>query len=68
MSVPIVGIGVHAWPSTVLLAAIGLVVSGRALQLVWNYRDPRDLLEALPVTARGLAVYSLGFALGLIIG
>lgn len=66
--VPIVGIGVYGWPSTVLLSAIGLVVAGRALQLVWDYREPRDLLEALPVTALGLTVYALGFAVGLVIG
>lgn len=66
--VPIVGIGVYGWPSTVLLSAIGLVVAGRALQLVWDYREPRDLLEALPVTALGLTVYAVGFAVGLVIG
>lgn len=68
VSVPIVGVGLYGWPSTVLLSAVGLVVAGRALQLVWNYREPGELLEALPVTAAGLIVYSLGFSIGLIIG
>jgi 1,4-dihydroxy-2-naphthoate octaprenyltransferase len=68
ISVPISGIGVYRWPSTVLLAVLGLVVAGNAVRAVWEFQEPSDLLPALPSTAAGLVVYAVGFSLGLVLG
>jgi 1,4-dihydroxy-2-naphthoate octaprenyltransferase len=68
VAVPISGIGVYRWPSTVLLAVLGLVVAGNAVRAVWEFREPAELLPALPATAAGLMVYALGFSVGLVLG
>lgn len=68
VGVPVVGIGMYRWPSPVLLAVLGLVASGSAMQAVWEFREPRELLAALPATARGLVVYALGLSLGFLLG
>lgn len=67
-AVPVVGIGVFGWPSTGLLAILGLAVAGPAVQAVWSFREPAELLPALPQTAAGLMVYALGLSLGLVLG
>jgi 1,4-dihydroxy-2-naphthoate octaprenyltransferase len=66
--VPVVGVGVYGWPSTGLLAILGLLAAGGAVRTVWSYEHPRELLAALPATALGLVVYSAGLALGLLFG
>lgn len=68
MGVPVVGIALFEWPSAVLLALLGLVVAQDGLRRVWRWKDPRELLPALPATAAGLLVYALGFSLGLVLG
>ncbi len=66
-SVPVVGIGLYRWPSTVLLAVLGLVAAGNAVRAVWEFEKPEELLDALPTTALGLMVYALGLSLGLLL-
>ena len=67
VAVPVVGVGLFAWPSGVILAVLGLVVAGRGMRLVWTTRDPAEVAGALPVTAAGLVVYAVGFSIGLIL-
>ncbi len=68
VAVPIVGVGLFAWPSGVMLAVLGLVVAGGAMRLVWTKGEPGEVAKALPMTAAGLMVYSLGLAAGLMLG
>ena len=68
VAVPVVGIGLFGWPSTALLGVLGLVAAGEGVRRVWTFQDPRELLPALPATARGLLVYALGLSVGLILG
>lgn len=68
VAVPVVGVGLFAWPSGVMLAVLGLVVAGGAMRLVWTRGDPAEVAKALPLTAAGLMVYALGFSAGLILG
>ncbi|HSM05396.1 MAG TPA: 1,4-dihydroxy-2-naphthoate polyprenyltransferase [Longimicrobiales bacterium] len=68
MGVPVVGIGLFGWPSTVLLSLLGVVVAGRAMRLVWTGGTPEQVAEALPPTAAGLMAYAAGFAVGLVLG
>lgn len=68
MGVPVVGIGLFGWPSTVLLSLLGVVVAGRAMRLVWTGGTPEQVAEALPATAAGLMAYAAGFAVGLVLG
>ncbi|HSG47618.1 MAG TPA: 1,4-dihydroxy-2-naphthoate polyprenyltransferase [Longimicrobiales bacterium] len=68
IGVPIIGIGVHGWPSLVVLAVLGLVAAGSAVRAVWTFRRPEELLPALPATSAGLLVYALGLSAGLVLG
>lgn len=68
VSVPVVGVGVFGWPSTGLLAILGLAVAGPAVRAVWSFQEPGELLPALPQTAAGLMVYALGLSVGLVLG
>ena len=68
MGVPVVGIGLFGWPSTVLLSLLGVVVAGRAMRLVWTAGTPGQVAQALPPTAAGLMTYATGFAVGLVLG
>jgi len=68
VSIPVAGIGIFGWPSTVLLAILGLAVAGEAVRAVWTFREPAELLPALPRTAAGLLVYALGVSVGLLLG
>jgi 1,4-dihydroxy-2-naphthoate octaprenyltransferase len=68
LGVPVVGIGLFGWPSSVLLSVLGLVVAGRGVRLVWTASEPAEVARALPPTAAGLMVYAAAFALGLVLG
>ena len=68
VSVPVIGVGLYRWPSLVLLAVMGLGAAGGAVRTVWTYQEPTELLQALPDTAQGLLVYSVGLSAGLLLG
>jgi 1,4-dihydroxy-2-naphthoate octaprenyltransferase len=66
-AVPPVGTGLFAWPPTVHVATLALVLAAFPARRVLGFTDPRELLPALGQTARVVAVYGvlLGTALAL---
>jgi 1,4-dihydroxy-2-naphthoate octaprenyltransferase len=68
VAVPVVGVGLFSWPSGVILAVLGLVAAGAGMRSVWTSGGSAEVAGALPATAAGLAVYAVGFAVGLVLG
>jgi 1,4-dihydroxy-2-naphthoate octaprenyltransferase len=66
--VPPVGVVLLGWPAWSLVALGALALSIAPTRVVFAHATPRELLPALGATARVLAVYGAGLALGLAIG
>lgn len=67
-AVPPIGIIAFGWPPSVLLAWAAILPARRAWHTVRHFDHPRELLPTLGVTAAALLLYSLGMALGFVIG
>ena len=66
--VPLAGIAFMSWTPWTLLALAGLAPCGPAFRRVRNYADRRALNPALGQTARGVAFYGAGLAVGVVFG
>ena len=67
-AVPLVGMALYDWPSLTLAALLGIGLALRPLKMVMAFRERAELIPALPATAAALIVYSVGLALGLVLG
>ena len=67
-AVPVAGIASLAWSPWTLLALIGLAPCRPAFQRVRDYENRPALNPALGLTARGVAFYGAGLAVGALVG
>ncbi len=68
LAVPLVGVGVFAWPGACLVALLVAPLSVSPVRRVLGFEDPRELLPALGETARVVALYGALLGLGLAMG
>lgn len=67
-AVPVLGVALYAWPGTALVALGAGVASITPVTLVMTKDDARELVPALPGTARVVALYGVLLAVGLAFG
>ena len=65
---PLAGHLLAGWPVWVLLTWLAVPLCARPLRRVLRAREPRELLPALPETARVVALYGVLLAAGLALG
>jgi 1,4-dihydroxy-2-naphthoate octaprenyltransferase len=66
--VPLVGVGVFAWPWACLVALLVTPLCVSPIRRVVGFEDPSELLPALGETARVVALYGVLLGLGLALG